>query len=391
MGHLLTRHFLWGLLPALLAPLLFLAYLPALEATAAELSVWRWPLTALGLAGMALAALFGQWRHVLALAAVIGLPMLGDTDLLARSAGHQALAVLITALVLAGAAVLPERGPTGPILWLAAGLAVLMLGLMLRDIALPMLVARPLAEFELAGRSLALTRSAVAVLLCALAVTVLQGWRPDPLRAGLLAASLCLLPLTGALGTEPPLRLAIAPMLLLLWAGLLLHAWHLAFRDELTGLPNRRALELRLRAGPRPVGMVDVDHFKRFNDRHGHDAGDQVLRRVAETLAGTRGARAYRYGGEEFTLVFRRRPLARLKDFLEEQRRALAERPFRLRTSQRRRKQRGKGGGRGIKITASFGLAMPRRGETPAAVIKRADQALYRAKAAGRNRVEIDE
>src|SRR3954462_12462955 len=93
----------------------------------------------------------------------------------------------------------------------------------------------------------------------------------------------------------------------LLIAALVQESHQLAFRDQLTGLPARRALEERMRSlGERyAIGMVDVDHFKQFNDRHGHDVGDQVLRLVAGRLAQAgAGGTAYRYGGEEFTVVF---------------------------------------------------------------------------------------
>src|SRR5439155_9485473 len=82
---------------------------------------------------------------------------------------------------------------------------------------------------------------------------------------------------------------------------LLQESHQLAFRDELTGLPGRRALDERLRAlrGRYALAMVDVDHFKKFNDTHGHDVGDQVLKLVAGRLAEVGGGGiAYRYGGE---------------------------------------------------------------------------------------------
>src|SRR4029077_7824091 len=79
-----------------------------------------------------------------------------------------------------------------------------------------------------------------------------------------------------------------------------------AFVDALTGLPNRRALDEALArlSGDYALAMVDVDHFKQFNDTHGHDAGDRVLRSVAQQLRATRGGQAFRYGGEEFCLLF---------------------------------------------------------------------------------------
>jgi GGDEF domain-containing protein len=85
-------------------------------------------------------------------------------------------------------------------------------------------------------------------------------------------------------------------------------SYSMAYRDELTGLPGRRALMHDLAdlvGGTYTVAMVDVDHFKRFNDKHGHDVDDQVLRLVAAKLeAGRGGGKAYRYGGEEFTLLY---------------------------------------------------------------------------------------
>src|SRR5687767_4522386 len=106
----------------------------------------------------------------------------------------------------------------------------------------------------------------------------------------------------------------------ILVVSLLQESHHLAFRDQLTGLPGRRALEERLRSlGERyAIGMVDVDHFKSFNDTHGHDIGDQVLRLVAARLAEVEGGgRAFRYGGEEFTVLFPERTLGEALPHLE--------------------------------------------------------------------------
>ncbi|RMH22451.1 MAG: GGDEF domain-containing protein, partial [Gemmatimonadetes bacterium] len=111
-------------------------------------------------------------------------------------------------------------------------------------------------------------------------------------------------------------------------------SYALAFRDDLTGLPARRALRAHLAevAAPFAVAMVDVDHFKRFNDRHGHDVGDQVLRMVAARLARVGGGgRAYRYGGEEFTIVFAGLDAAAAEPHLEVVRAAVAEARFGVR------------------------------------------------------------
>src|SRR5688500_16151771 len=88
---------------------------------------------------------------------------------------------------------------------------------------------------------------------------------------------------------------------------MLAESHRLAFRDTLTGLPGRRALEERVRSvgGRFAVAMVDVDHFKKFNDTHGHDIGDQVLKLVGARLAEIGGGGiAFRYGGEEFAVLF---------------------------------------------------------------------------------------
>src|SRR2546425_11843662 len=82
---------------------------------------------------------------------------------------------------------------------------------------------------------------------------------------------------------------------------------HMAYDDPLTGLPGRRALdEALVRLGGRyAIAMVDIDHFKRFNDEHGHDAGDQLLRMLATKLSQIEGGgRPFRYGGEEFAGLF---------------------------------------------------------------------------------------
>jgi len=95
--------------------------------------------------------------------------------------------------------------------------------------------------------------------------------------------------------------------LLIMQLAVIQESHNMAFRDDLTGLPSRRALNEQLPGlGSRyAIAMVDVDHFKRFNDTYGHDVGDQVLKVVAARLMGvTGGGRPFRYGGEEFTVLF---------------------------------------------------------------------------------------
>ncbi|HZD94836.1 MAG TPA: diguanylate cyclase [Candidatus Sulfotelmatobacter sp.] len=169
-------------------------------------------------------------------------------------------------------------------------------------------------------------------------------------------------------------------------------SYAMAYLDELTQLPSRRALnEALLKLGDSyTIAMMDVDHFKKFNDTYGHAAGDQALRLVASRLAHiTGGGRAYRYGGEEFAVVFPNKPAEEVFVYLDRMRRVIEQSVFTVRGKDRRR--RGKTGiGRGTKketnVTVSVGLAST-SGEilTPTEVIRMADQALYRAKARGRN------
>lgn len=172
-------------------------------------------------------------------------------------------------------------------------------------------------------------------------------------------------------------------------------SYAMAYRDDLTGLPARRALmrDLEALGGTYAVAMVDVDRFKKFNDKHGHDVGDQVLRMVATHLRDAPGgAKAYRYGGEEFTLLFPGRTRDDAVPHLDEAREDVADARFALRSWTRPRKKPDKkkkrSGGKKLSVTVSMGVAdSTGEGATPASVLKKADQALYRAKRKGRNRV----
>ena len=182
-----------------------------------------------------------------------------------------------------------------------------------------------------------------------------------------------------------------------LLVALLQESHQLAFRDQLTGLAGRRALDERLRSvgSEYAIGMVDVDHFKQFNDTHGHDIGDQVLRLVGGRLATVTGGVAYRYGGEEFCVLFPGGDIREAERALEEMRRSIetyrmavraADRPKQAEEGAKRRGERDVE--KLLSVTVSIGVAAPsaERG-SPREVVKAADQALYRAKKAGRNRV----
>jgi len=169
----------------------------------------------------------------------------------------------------------------------------------------------------------------------------------------------------------------------------------MAFRDELTRLPGRRALNeaLQQTGGQYAVAMVDVDHFKKFNDTYGHDVGDQVLKMVAGRLDEvTGGGRAFRYGGEEFSVLFAGKTVDEALPHLDLLRATIEDTRFTLRGPSRPRKKPGKpaasGQAKQVAVTVSIGVAEPSaRAAMPDEVIKAADKALYRAKKSGRNQV----
>ncbi|MDH4041520.1 MAG: GGDEF domain-containing protein [Gammaproteobacteria bacterium] len=192
--------------------------------------------------------------------------------------------------------------------------------------------------------------------------------------------------------------MCVAGGLCLVW-GLLRNTHAMAYRDDLTGLLGRRALGERLDRLGRSycIAMLDVDHFKKFNDTHGHDVGDEVLRMVSSHISRVDGGTAYRYGGEEFCVVFPRRSVeeaAAALDVVREQisgyRMSIRDRdrrPVRSRDGARRRGATRLGNSH-VAVTISAGVAQ--RSEEhprPDAVVMNADKMLYRAKKAGRNRV----
>ena len=171
----------------------------------------------------------------------------------------------------------------------------------------------------------------------------------------------------------------------------LLEAERLALTDALTGIPNRRAILARLQSEMARVtrenavlwvSMLDIDHFKHVNDTLGHAAGDIVLCECVRRVTGI--IRPYdvagRFGGEEFLLVLSAPGTPPCKDVLERVRGEIAARPFTVGET-----------GAPVNITVSQGVALWNGAETADALIRRADDALYRAKETGRNRVEYTE
>ena len=158
--------------------------------------------------------------------------------------------------------------------------------------------------------------------------------------------------------------------------------------DALTNLANRKAFDealdgtcaTALAEGARlSLAVLDIDHFKRFNDTWGHQTGDQVLRYVASVLAKAANAprTAARYGGEEFAMIFPRESLPEVEAALEAIRKEIGSRALRRRSTN---------DDLGA-VTVSIGFAHRRGGETATSLLGRADAALYASKRSGRNRV----
>ncbi len=239
----------------------------------------------------------------------------------------------------------------------------------------------------------------------------------------------------GGVGRIASAYLATAGLILV--TSIIENSYFLAYHDELTGLQGRRAFNdavLRLEE-PYTVAVVDIDHFKRFNDTYGHDTGDQVLRMVAARLASvTGGGQAFRVGGEEFSILFERKSAKEALPHLQLLRATIEESLFQVRGIEERRRPRDSsrisGANRDanqgvvhrpeldrrtldrrsaphrmtvrpgrtsprdrncqVAVTVSIGVAEPSaKAREVEQVIQAADKALYRAKQAGRNRVEI--
>ncbi len=161
----------------------------------------------------------------------------------------------------------------------------------------------------------------------------------------------------------------------------------MASTDKLTGLLNRHAFTILIdkliaeyQRSPNPISMliIDIDHFKQVNDRHGHLVGDDVLASVsASLLQGVRKSDlVVRWGGEEFLIVLKRSNLSEAERFAEKLRQTIATTPIQANTDR-------------LDVSVSIGIAEYRAGELPSQTIDRADGALYQAKHAGRNCIKL--
>jgi diguanylate cyclase (GGDEF)-like protein len=206
---------------------------------------------------------------------------------------------------------------------------------------------------------------------------------------------------------------------LVLAASLIETSYVLAYHDELTGIRGRRAFNESLLSLDQQyaIAIVDIDHFKKFNDTYGHDVGDQVLCMVAKRLSQVGGGgEAFRCGGEEFAIVFRNTSAKEAFEHLDTLRQVIEKSTFHMRGADRRAEKNAetnsdrRAGERDrrkpsrekatvvsfsqtpdrLSVTVSIGVAEPStRYRQPEQVIQSADQSLYRAKNKGRNRVEL--
>jgi diguanylate cyclase (GGDEF)-like protein len=181
------------------------------------------------------------------------------------------------------------------------------------------------------------------------------------------------------------------------WA-VLESSWRSAHIDELTELPGRRALKHRLASlgSSYAIAVMDIDFFKKINDRYGHDTGDQVLRFVAAHLRKNEKGRTYRYGGEEFVMVCEDVALTTMVTDMEELRKSIDKSRFVVRSKDRPKEKPQNPSPpttmpeeRTIRVTVSIGVAASSdKYFSPDEVLVAADKALYRAKKDGRNCVK---
>ncbi len=216
----------------------------------------------------------------------------------------------------------------------------------------------------------------------------------------------------GAIGPIPRAYMGSAALILL--SSIIENSYVLAYHDELTTLPARRSFNDAILGLEHPyaIAVVDIDHFKSFNDTYGHDIGDQVLCMVATRLAHVTGnGQAYRVGGEEFTILFPRKSASDTLKHVELLRQTIESSSFHVRKPNDRRSVRQgpdrrrvprkkmslkrmepaqQPAGIELSVTVSIGLAESSDRVSDAnEIIRVADQALYRAKESGRNRVEV--
>ena len=195
-----------------------------------------------------------------------------------------------------------------------------------------------------------------------------------------------------------PNQLVVITLAVIVCIAVIRDSFAMAFKDELTGIPSRRALMQYVQTLGRKYVLVmsDIDHFKKFNDTYGHDVGDEVLKLVASKLTKvTGGGKAFRFGGEEFIILFAGKSSADVIPHVEAIRQLIADYDIVLRDKPRPPKPEQKTPSKPakdkiVKVTTSFGIAEKTSEHSDfATIMKQADIALYAAKKAGRNCVKV--
>ena len=228
-------------------------------------------------------------------------------------------------------------------------------------------------------------------LVASISMLVLYFLRPSSHMSAGLGILLILITQLHFGAADRSLNVFTSTALLMCLYAVLQESWRMAYLDELTELPARRALREKFQkmSGTYTVAMVDVDHFKKFNDTYGHDTGDAVLRMIATKLSKvTGGGSSYRYGGEEFSVVFTGKNSEDARPHLETLRQTIANSPFIINRASRRKsdKKMKARKNKSVTVTVSIGVADSKsKASTSWDVLKLSDKALYRAKAKGRN------
>lgn len=275
-----------------------------------------------------------------------------------------------------------------------------------REWLLPGLLTEPLAD----PASLILQHSPfqhVASLFLAISILgciILMGFDNTPATQG-LTTSLVGLVIGYSLEVEHAWEVFLMAISLYTCANIIRDSYNMAYRDELTNLPQRRAFNEQVHSlgNAYTLAILDIDNFKKFNDAHGHDIGDQVLKMVAARISRIGGGgKAFRYGGEEFSVVFSRTSQEDAFYHLDLVRQSIQDYEMVIRKKPRQDKAaspgdkalREKGAfkrpNKKVFVTISIGIADRTASRpTPEEVLKAADDALYDAKKRGRNKIRM--
>jgi diguanylate cyclase (GGDEF)-like protein len=340
------------------------------------------------LVGMILSAGFNRSRVMLVMALiVIGHALLTSPNLLTLdNAVYYSIiyyaACLIIPLNLLVFSLVREAGPLSGAgkrgtIFIALQLLVVSVALLSKDQDIIRFIANGLIWSAVTPIPLA----ALVVLVVSFVMLLLrQSVRKTPVENAFLAV-LLMQALAFQLKDEPvALTIFYASSAVTLMVAAIQDTYAIAYLDELTGLPSRRSLqeEMAKLKDRYTIAMLDIDHFKKFNDQYGHQAGDDVLRFVAgiisREVAGK--GKAFRYGGEEFTVLYPGREAKDVLANMEALRERICNNKFFLRSS----------GKKNVNVTISIGWAEKDvKLHTSEQVITAADEALYRAKEKGRN------